>query len=157
MPDLTLDLFSSNTTRPGSLGCRAEVAATMADAIRRATDRGINREDIAARMSAYLGEKISAGTLNGYTAPSHTSHTSQAAASGQPARDISFMRAMAFDAAVEEDVLLALFAEKRNSRKIISGEDAALLEWARLHQQEKELGERKRVLEAVMKVKGGRK
>lgn len=154
MPDLTLDLFSSNVTRPGSLGCRAEVAATMVEAIKRATDRGINREDIAARMSIYLGEKISVGTLNGYTAPSHTS---QAANNGQPARDISFMRAMAFDAAVEEDVLLDLFANKRNGRKVVSSEDATLLEWARLNQQEKELGERKRLLEAVLKVKGGRK
>jgi hypothetical protein len=154
MPELTLDLFSSNITRPGSLGCRAEIAAAMNDTIKRAAEKGLDREEIAACMSAFLGEKISIGTLNGYTAPSHTS---QAADNGQPARDISFMRAMAFDAAVEEDVLLGLYAEKRNGRKIICSEDAALLEWARLHQQEKELGERKRILEAVMKVKGGRK
>lgn len=105
-------------------------------------------------MSGYLGEKISVGTLNGYCAPSHTS---QAAENGQPARDISFMRAMAFDAAVEEDVLLGLFASKLGGRKVVSSDDAALLEWARLHHQEKELGERKRMLEAVLKVKGGRK
>lgn len=150
----SLDLFSQNNTRPGSLGCRAEVAATMVDAMKRALERGISREEIAARMTVYLGEKISAGTLNGYAAPSHTS---QAAERGNPARDISFMRAMAFDAAVEEDVLLSLFADKRGQRQVVSNDDAALLEWAHLHQQEKELAERKRLLEAVLKVKGSRK
>lgn len=146
----TLDLFSHNATRSGALGCRAEIAAAMADALKRAVAQGISREEIAARMSAYLGEKISVGTLNGYTAPSHTSH---AAEHGQPARDINFMRAMAFDAAVEEDVLLALFAEKRGGRRVVSNEDAALLEWAQLHRQEKALAERKKALEAVFRLK----
>src|SRR5450759_4049212 len=151
MPDLTLDLFASNVTRPGSLGCRAEVSATMAEAMKRAAEQGVSREEIAARMSGYLGEKISVGTLNGYTAPSHTSQAEQR---GAPVRDISYMRAMAFDAAVESDELLGLFCRKRGDRSTISNEDAALLEWARLHQEEKALGERKRQLEAVMKVKG---
>lgn|GEM_PF-1871275 len=152
MNDLhTLDLFAPAATRPGALGCRTEITAILADAMKRAAERGISREEIAARMSAFLGEKIGVGTLNGYTAPSHTS---QAEANGQPARDISLMRAMAFDAAVEEDALLGLFAEKRGQRRVVSGEDAALLEWAHLHRQEKELGERKKMLEAVFKLKG---
>ena len=150
----TLDLFTPAATRPGSLGCRAEVAGAMAEAMKRAAERGITREEIASRMSIFLGEKISAGTLNGYVAPSHTT---QAAENGQPARDISLMRAMAFDAAIEEDVLMGLFAEKRGHRKVVTNDDAALLEWARLHQQEKELAERKKALEAVFKLKGGRK
>lgn len=150
----TLDLFSQNTTRPGSLGCRAEIMAMMSEAMRRAAERGISREEVANRMSVYLGEKISVGSLNGFLAPSHTS---QAAENGQAVRDISLMRAMAFDAAVEEDVLLGLFAEKRGGRKAVSSEDAALLEWAHLHHQEKELAERKRTLEAALKIKGGRK
>lgn len=155
MTDLrSLDLFVSNTTRPGSLGCRAEIAATLADAMRMASERGISREEIASRMSAYLGEKIGTGTLNGYAAPSHTS---QAEEHGQPARDIGFMRAMAFDAAVEEDALLGLFARKRGNRRVVSGEDAALLEWAHLHRQEKELAERKKALEAVFKLHGAGK
>jgi hypothetical protein len=151
---MTLDLFSPSTTRHGSLGCRAEIAAALSDAMRRAAERGISREEIAVRMGNYLGEKFSVGTLNGYTAPSHTS---QAAENGQPARDISYMRAMAFDAAVEDDVLMGLFAAKLGGRVIVSQEDAALLEWARLHRQEKELAERKRALEAVIKLRGGQK
>lgn len=147
----SLDLFATTSARPGSLGCRAEISAAMAEALKRAAARGICREDVAARMSLYLGEKISVATLNGYTAPSHTS---QAEERGQPVRDISFMRAMAFDAAIEEDALMSLFAGKLGGRKVVSNEDAALLEWARLHQQEQELAKRKKALEAVLKVRG---
>lgn len=155
MDDLrTLDLFTPAATRPGSMGCRAEIAAMLAEAMKRAAARGISREEVAARMGLYLGEKISVATLNGYSAQSHTA---QAAERGEPARDISFMRAMAFDAAVEEDVLIGLFAEKLGGRRVVSSEDATLLEWAHLHRQEKELAERKRVLEAVFKAKGVRK
>lgn len=152
--NLSLDLFSPNITRPGSLGCIAEISATLSEAMRSAAERGISREEIASRMSLYLGEKISVGTLNGYVAPSHTT---QAAERGAPERHISFMRAMAFDAAVEDDILLGLFAEKRGGRTVTTHEDSALLEWARLHRQEKELAERKKVLEAVFKLKGERK
>lgn len=150
----SLDLFAPAAVRPGSMGCRAEIAATLSEAMKRAAGKGMTREEIAARMGTFLGEKISVATLNGY---SSQSHTAQAAENGEPARDISFMRAMAFDAAVEEDVLMGLFAEKLGGRRVVSSEDAALLEWARLHHQEKELGERKRMLEAVLKVKGSRK
>lgn len=154
MNDLrTLDLFGQNATRPGSLGCISEIAATLCSAMARAAERGISREEIANRMTTYLGEKISVGTLNGYAAPSHTT---QAAERGVPERHISFARAMAFDAAVEEDVLLGLFAEKRGGRRVVSSDDATLLEWAHLHRQEKELAERKKALEAVFKL-GGRK
>jgi len=154
MPELTLDLFSSNTIRPGSIGCRAEVAATMSNAMKIAASNGISREEIAVRMSAFLGEKINVGSLNGFAAPSHTSQASQI---GAPVRDISFIRAMAFDAAIESDVLLNLFADKIGGRRVISCDDEALLEWAKLHQAEKALSERKKLLEAAMKIKGGRK
>lgn len=154
MDSRSLDLFSSNAVRPGSMGCRAEITATMNDAMRRAAARGISREEIAARMSTYLGEKVSAGTLNGFVAPSHTTKAQE---SGQPIRDISLMRAMAFDAAIEEHALLSLFAEKLGRCRIVNEQDAALLEWARLHRQEKELAERKKALEAMFKLNGGAK
>jgi transcriptional regulator with XRE-family HTH domain len=141
----TFDLFAPSETRPGALGCRTEISALLADAMKRAADRGISREEIASRMSVLLGEKIGVATLNGYAAQSHAD------------RDISLMRAMAFDAAVDEDALLGLFAEKRGGRSVVSNEDAALLEWAHLHRQEKELAERKKALEAVFKLRGERK
>ncbi|MEW6314748.1 MAG: hypothetical protein AB1513_12050 [Pseudomonadota bacterium] len=154
MTDLSsFDLFAPASTRPGSLGCRTEIAAALSESMRRAAERGITREEIASRMSIFLGERISVATLNGYSAQSHTT---KAVERGEPARDITLVRAMAFDAAVEEDVLLGLFTSKRGSRRVVSNEDAALLEWAKLHRQEKELAERKKALEAVMKIKGGK-
>ncbi len=141
----TLDLFAPAATSPGSLGCHTEITARLCDALKRAAERGISREEIASRMSTYLGEKIGVATLNGYAAQSHAD------------REIPLARAMAFDAAVEEDVLLGLFCEKRGGRRAVSSEDATLLEWAHLHRQEKELAERKKALEAVFKLKGERK
>lgn len=132
------DLFATETERPGALGCQVEIAACMAVAMERARERGLTRERIAERMGYLLGEKISLATLNGYVAPSHQD------------REISFKRAMAFDAALGEDVLLGLFALKAGRRQIVSKDDIDLLEWARLHQEERQLAARKRALEAVL-------
>jgi|APTNR8051073442_1049403.scaffolds.fasta_scaffold00759_41 hypothetical protein len=124
--------------RPGALGCQVEIAARMAVAMEQARERGLTRERIAERMSALLGEKISKETLDGYVAPSHRD------------REIPFKRAMAFDAALGEDVLLGLFAEKRGGRQVVSADDADLLAWARLHHEERRLAARKKALEAVL-------
>lgn len=132
------DLFANDTQRPGALGCQVEIAACMAVSMERARERGLTRERIAERMSYLLGEKISLATLNGYVAPSHQD------------REISFKRAMAFDAAIGEDVLLSLFALKAGRRQIVTQDDIDLLEWARLHQEERQLAARKRALEAVL-------
>lgn len=140
----TGDLFAPDCDRPGALGCQVEIDACMAVAMERARERGMTRERIAERMTYLLGEKISKETLDGYVAPSHRD------------REISLKRAMAFDAAVGEDVLLGLFALKSGGRRVVSAEDMAYLEWARLHQEEKAIGARKRALEAVLMTRGGK-
>ena len=141
----TPDLFADAPDLPGTLGCGIEIAATMVEALELARKRGMSRETVTARMGFHLGEKFSEATLNGYCAQSHGD------------REIPLKRAMAFDAALGEDVLLSLYTRKRGGRVVITEDDAALLEWARLHQEEKALSERKRALEAVMKLKGARK
>lgn len=138
------DLFSDMPDRAGALSCGIEIVATLNEALDRVKAHGTTREQVAERMSYHLGEKISVATLNGYAAQSHND------------RAISLVRAMAFDAALGADVLLGLYARKRGERSVVSGDDAALLEWARLHREEKALAERKRALEAVMKMKGSR-
>lgn len=138
------DLFSDMPDRAGTLSCGIEIVATINEALDRVKAHGTTREQVAERMSYHLGEKISVATLNGYAAQSHND------------RAISLVRAMAFDAALGSDVLLGLYARKRGERSVVSGDDAALLEWARLHREEKALAERKRALEAVMKMKGAR-
>lgn len=140
----SLDLFADAPERPGALGCRVEIAATMAEALKAAATHGLDREAVAERMAFHLGDKFNPATLNGYTAPSHTEKAEQP-------RDISLLRAMAFDAALGQDVLLGLYARKRGERRVISAEDAAFIELGRIHQQERELAERKRALQIMLK------
>lgn len=134
------DLFSGHQEeQPGGLGCAVEIAAAITQALESARlKQGVSRETVVQRMSFHLGERLSEATLNSYT--------SQA----QEGREISLRRAMAFDAAIGRDVLLALYARKRGDRQIVSADDAALLEWARLHQEQQVLTARKRALEAVL-------
>ncbi|MCK2095668.1 hypothetical protein [Thauera aromatica] len=136
-------LFDEPLSAPGALGCAIEIAATMTEALERARHfKGLTREHVTERMAYHLGEKLSVATLNGYCAHSHED------------REPSLRRAMAFDAALGDDVLLNLYARKRGGRQVVSDSDAALLEWARLHHQERELAERRRQLEAVIKTRG---
>ena len=143
---LTAPLFEEPASAPGALGCAIEIAATMAEALDRARHfKGLTREHVAERMSYHLGERMGVATLNGYCAHSHED------------REPTLRRAMAFDAALGEDVLLGLYTRKRGGRQVVSEEDAALLEWARLHHQEREIAERRRQLEAAIKSSGGRR
>ncbi|HPT50879.1 MAG TPA: hypothetical protein PKZ22_11905 [Accumulibacter sp.] len=57
---------------------------------------------------------------------------------------------MAFDAALSEPVLLRLFAEKLGGWQMVRRDDLSLLEWARLHHEERRLSARKKALEAVL-------
>jgi hypothetical protein len=133
------DLFADQPDQPGGLGCAVEIAATIAQALDSARSKqGLSRETIVQRMAFHLGERLSEATLNSYT--------SQA----QEGREISLRRAMAFDAAIGQDVLLALYARKRGSRQIVTSDDAALLEWARLHQEQQAIAARKRALEVLL-------
>lgn len=115
----------------------------MARALERAHAQNLTRADVVKRMSFHLGEPLSEATLNGYTSQAHDN------------REVSLRRAMAFDAALGEDVLLGLFAQKRGGRRVVSSSDAAFIELGRIHQQERELAERKRALQTLLKA-GGR-
>jgi hypothetical protein len=144
MADLfTRSLFDSDAEKAGSLACGIEIAATMADSLALAQERGTTRDAVADKMSHLLGERITAHVLNAYTATSKDKH------------EVSLRRAIAFDAALGEDVMLGLFARKRGGRKIITAEEAAYIELGRIHQAEKELAERKRALQAMLKAKRG--
>lgn len=136
---LSLDLFADAAERPGALGCRIEIAATMAEALERARSRGLTRAQVAERMGFHLGEKLSEATLDGYCAQAHAD------------REPSLRRAMAFDAALDEDVLLSLYARKRGERHVITAEEATYIELGRIHQQERKLADRKRALQTLLK------
>lgn len=120
----------------------------MAEALANAAKAGMTREAVAERMSFHAGEQISVATLNGFTAQSHTGLAEE---KGQRPRDISLLRAMAFDAALQADVLLSLYASKRGDRRVITSEEAAYIELGRIHHEEKELAERKRALQVMLR------
>lgn len=147
----SLDLFADAPERPGALGCRIEIAATMAEALKIAAAGGMDREAAARRMSFHAGEPISKDTLDGFAAQSHTGHADE---KGAKPRDISLLRAMAFDAALGADVLLGLYARKRGDRRVITADEAAFIELGHIHQQERELAERKRALQSLLKTGG---
>lgn len=138
----TSDLFGADDhPGAGSLACGIEVAATMSDVLEKARQSGVKREEIAERMSYYLGERLSVATINSFTSIA------------QDNREISFRRAMAFDAATRSDVLLDLYCGKRGNRQVITTQDAVFIELGRIHHQERELAERKRVLQIALKGK----
>lgn len=144
MADLiTRDLFDAGLDVAGGLACGIEIAATMAQALEKAQADGIRRDEVAEKMSFHLGERMSAHMLNAYTATSKDKH------------EISLRRAMAFDAALGQDVLLGLYARKRGERRVITREEATYIELGRIHQEEKALAERKRALQMILKTKGG--
>lgn len=136
---MSFDLFADTPERPGSLGCAIEIAATMARALERAHAQNLARGDVVKRMSFHLGEPLSEATLNGYTSQAHDN------------REVSLRRAMAFDAALGEDVLLGLYVAKRGGRRVVTTEEAAFIELGRIHQQERDLAERKRALQTLLK------
>ena len=135
----TPDLFGAAAPAAGSLGCGAEVAATMRQGMDELASRGMTRDDVAAAMSALLGDTLSVATLNGYCAASHGD------------REPSLRRAMAFDAVLGRPVLLALYVRKLDLGVLVSHDDALLLEWARLHHEEREIAERRKALEANLR------
>lgn len=151
--DMTFDLFADAPERPGGLACAIEIAMTMGEALARLEARGVSREDVVERMAFHLGERISRATLDTFTALSKTED--EDGKPGKPEREISLRRAMAFDAALGQDVLLSLYARKRGERRVVTADEAAFIELGRIHQQERTLAERKRALQSLLKT-GGR-
>ncbi len=134
-PDLFNDTDSSN---PGSVACSIEIAHTMSEALDRCRDAGVDREQVADRMSFLLGDQeVSVAMLNAYTAASRTTH------------QINVERAIAFDQTVKSVLgqrpLLRLQA-KHAQERVVTTEEAAFIELGRIYQQERELAQRKRAL-----------
>lgn len=138
----THDLFGDKAQPgAGSLGCAIEIASTMSQALEKARQGGLKREEVADRMSYFLGERISVATINSFTSIA------------QDTREVSLRRAIAFDAATEGNALLDLYCAKRGNRHVITTEDAAFIELGKIHHQERELADRKRALQIALKAR----
>ncbi len=75
LPDAYHALPKPPAALPGSLGCATWVAGLVAYGLDQARiERGLSRDDVAARMSELTGERISKDMLNAMTADSHQGH-----------------------------------------------------------------------------------
>ena len=141
---LTGDLFSmladipkAASTAPGAINYSREVAATMGQALK---DCAYDRYDVAARMGRMLGREVPLSMLNAYCAESHEQH------------NISFERAIAFDAATDGYALVNFFAAKRGCRVMV-GEDALLADLGRIKRMRDELAGQEKAIREYLKGK----
>ena len=135
--DLFADIPRPAPTTPGSINYSREIAAVMGQALK---DCPNDRYDVAARMSRMLGREVPISMLNAYCAESHEQH------------NISFERAIAFDAATEGFSLLNFFAAKRGCRVMV-GQDALLAELGRIKQMRDELAGQEKAIREYLKVR----
>lgn len=138
---LTRDLFGTSAESAGALGCGIEIAATLNEALAKAHVAGISRSEVARRMSHHLGEAVSEANLGDWCSPSHR-------------YPISLLRSLAFDAALGQDVLLGLFARKRE-RRVVSIAEAHFAELGRLREERRRLAEREKLLELTLRTGRG--
>ena len=142
----TVDLFSDESAHnPGSVACSIEIAHTMSDALDKCRVAGVDRTKVAERMSWLLGDQeVSVAMLNAYTAASRTTH------------QINVERAIAFDSAVHGAIgkrpLLHLQASHAKEH-LVSQDEFALIELGRIYLQQRELSERRRALQVILKGK----
>lgn len=133
---LSLALFFDDTpppapaSAPGALALSRDIALVMSAAV---ADSGLDRTEIAARMSALTGREVSVHMINAYTSPEREAH------------NVSLERAIAFDLATGMHALLRLYATKCGARAYI-GRDALLAELGRAEVLRDELsGQIKRI------------
>lgn len=116
---------------------RFALADKVATAMSRAIDAaGAARPDLAARVTALTGKRLTLSVLNCMTAMSRPDHVP------------SLLQAMAFDAATGQWALLKFYAEAAGGR-VIFGRDLVALERGRVVLAEEDLRERKAELKRV--------
>lgn len=116
-----------------SLIYRQEVAVLMADAMTQAQKQGIDRQEIAKRMTAHLGRKVGKALLDAYSSKARVQHI--------PPLDI----AIAFDLAIGKNILSGYMSQQLGLH-VIHQQDKALLELAKLEQEKEALRHREDAL-----------
>jgi hypothetical protein len=131
-PDMFELLPPPAATAAGSLACRPEIAHAMSDAL-----KGLDRFDVAAKMSKLLDREISKFMLDAYTAESREDHI--------PPLDT----AIAFDLATGTQTLAMLVARKIGARLLI-GEEALHAELGKLDRIIDEAQKKRKQIKTVM-------
>lgn len=126
---------SSANALPGALNDDLLVRTVVTDSIKRSS---LSREQIAERMTAFLGLKVTARMITAFTAESKELHRWPGAWD------------RAFCAAVEDDTLLKCRAEAAGYR-LIRGEEIQLLELGRQYLRRKRATEETELLEARLR------
>lgn len=126
---LTDDLFAVPVPMapvPASMDHRASVSHLVSQVI---ADAGIDRYELAARMSRLTGKEVSKAMLDGYTAES------------REAFNLPFYLAPAFETACETTVLTDWLARQRGGRLLV-GQDVLSAELGRLERRRDEAQQR---------------
>ncbi|BBL70369.1 hypothetical protein MoryE10_09750 [Methylogaea oryzae] len=111
-----LELPQPIPVAPGRFALGLQVAVAMSRAMK---ESGIPRKEIAARVAALSGKRLTESVLDNMAAPS------------RPDTSPQFLQAMAFDAVTERHALLDLYAGALGGR-VIFGDDILALEEGRL-------------------------
>ncbi len=133
--EYTLDMFEiphPAPNAPGSLSCGTEIAHAMSEQL-----KGLDRYDVAAKMSRLLGREFSKHVLDAYTAESREDHI--------PPIDT----AISFDIATEGFTLINLYAQKVGAR-ILIGKDALEAEIVKLERVREDATKKIKRLKSVM-------
>lgn len=129
-PPRTVARYAEEQVRAASIAGR--VSRAVSAALR---DSELSREDIAARMAAYLGEAVSTAILDAYASPAREGHR------------ISVPRLMALLHATQDRRLLELLAEPMGWA-VIERRYLPLIEVAAIREKEDEL---RRTRDALMR------
>lgn len=125
--------FEPARVRAASLA--GQIARAVAEALRGAAERGIPREEVAARMSAITGERVSRQMLDAYASQAREEHA------------IGLARFVALVQATGDRRLLELLAEPMGWA-VIEREDLALIELGALREHADEIARRMKLLQA---------
>lgn len=118
-----------------------QIARAVAEALRDAAASGIAREEIAARMTAILGERISKTMLDAYASQAREDHS------------IGLARFVALIQATGDRRLLELLAEPMGWA-VVERADLALIELAALREHHDEVTRQMKLLQLQAKQRG---
>jgi hypothetical protein len=129
-PEVT-QAFRPERVRGATL--EARIKRAISETLRDADSRNLHREEIARRMSDYLGERVSVNMLNAYASVARTEHS------------IGLPRALALVAVTEDRRLLEMLAAECGWA-VIERRHLPLIELAAVSEAEERLAKHKRSL-----------
>jgi hypothetical protein len=126
-PPETVARFDDRVIRAATIA--GQISHAVAAALRDADDRGLYRDEVARRMGAYLGERVSVPMLNGYASEAREQNV------------ISVPRLLALVHVTGDRRLLQMLAEPFGWA-VIEGRHLPLIEIAAIREREDELRRR---------------